>query len=291
MRMTDVSTFSPDHGLTGLAFRATKWPETTLCDTVRPERTGPRSDPMPPDTSNHPTILLVEDDGPLAEMLRHRLQGRGYRVWHAANAAEAEAAAAEVKPAIIILDLMLPDMHGLVLCANLKELCAASIIICSATKRKEDGVLGFKLGADDFIPKPFSTDELEARIEAALQRSPRGPQDAAAGDNVQSIGSLSINRARCTVALGGTPLNLTPTEYRLLCALADHPDEVLSSRSLAERVWGANDAGIRQSLGVHLRRLRAKMKAGPVAGPAVIAVRGFGYELTSVSCDGVAAGA
>jgi DNA-binding response OmpR family regulator len=235
---------------------------------------------MTPDTSSHPTILLVEDDVPLAEMLRHRLQGRGYRVWHATNAAEAEAAATEVQPALVILDLMLPDMHGLVLCANLKERCRAPIIICSATKRKDDGLLGFKLGADDFVAKPFSSDELEARIEAVLDRSLRRTDGPVSGDDVLRIGTLRIDRARCMVEVGDTPVHLTPTEYRLLCALADHPDQVVPTDELAERVWGAHDAGIHDALGVHLRRLRGKLRAGPVGAPSIVVVRGFGYRLT-----------
>lgn len=232
--------------------------------------------------SSRPTILLVEDDAPLAEMLRDRLQVRGYCVWHAATAAEAEAAAAEVNPALIVLDLMLPDMHGLVLCANLRESHDAPIIICSATKRKEDGVLGFKLGADDFIAKPFSSDELEARIQAVLHRSMDRSHAPVPGDTTQSIGSLRIDRARCTAVLDGKRVHLTPTEYRLLCALADHPEQVLSAQELAERVWGSHDAGIHDTLGVHLRRLRAKLKADPGNAPAIVAVRGFGYRLT---CD------
>jgi two-component system response regulator MtrA len=223
---------------------------------------------------------LVEDDPSIATMLKDRLEAKGYCVWHAENGAEAEAIVDETRLDAIIVDLVLPDIHGLVLCANLKEKHAAPIIICSATKRKDDPVLGFKLGADDFIAKPFSVDELEARLEAALRREPLGATTPRPPEKaVQRIGELVIDQPRCQATLGGQTLQLTPTEYRLLCTLASRPDEVLSRQELAEGVWGYYDTGVGASLDVHMRRLRAKLNAGGVPSPAVITVRGFGYQL------------
>ena len=115
-----------------------------------------------------PTILLVEDDSAVGDMLVDRLGAKGYRVWRAESVAEAEAALERAEPNLVILDLMLPDTSGLVLCADLKAKPDVPVIICSGTKRKEDAVLGFKLGADDFVAKPFSVDELELRVESAL---------------------------------------------------------------------------------------------------------------------------
>src|SRR4051812_16208565 len=103
-------------------------------------------------------------------MLRDRLGARGYMVWHAATGAEATAIGDEILPDLVIVDLVLPDANGLILCADLRQRWTAPIIICTGSKRPEDAVLSFKLGADDFVRKPFSTDELEARIEAALRR-------------------------------------------------------------------------------------------------------------------------
>ncbi len=230
-------------------------------------------------------ILLVEDDEALAEMLRERLSIRGYEVWLAGSGAEAEALSQQVCPDLIIIDLMLPDTNGLVLCANLRERFTGPIIICSASKRPEDPILGFKLGANDFVQKPFSCDELEARIEAHLRQTDRNgsssaPAASSAPDEaVQVIGPLEIDRARCRVTQGGTPMHLTPTEYRLLSALADRLNHVLSTKELAERVWGAHDTSICRSLEVHLRRLRAKLKSGPETPPMLIARRGLGFEL------------
>jgi DNA-binding response OmpR family regulator len=227
-------------------------------------------------------ILLVDDDPGLTAMLRDRLEARGYEVWRAETAAEAEALADELRPDLFILDLMLPDMHGLVLCANLREKSLAPIIICSGTKRKDDLQLGFKLGAIDFIAKPFSVGELEARVETALLRpradrrrlSPAGKLDEA----LMRLGPLVIDRPRRRVMVGDSPVRCTPTEYQLLCLLAARPNTVVSREELAGAVWGTYDLGIRRSLEVHLRRLRAKL-GGSTSGPMLVAVRGFGYQL------------
>ena len=226
-----------------------------------------------------PNILVVEDDPGLAVALRDRLEAGGYQTWRAETAAEALAMADELKPALFILDLMLPDMHGLVLCANIREKSSAPIIICSGTKRKDDPVLAFKLGAIDFIGKPFAMDELEARVEAALRRSLHGSPNSAKVSGIVALGQLAIDDRRRRVTLGDQVIKCTPTEYRLLCLLATRPNTVISRDELAEKIWGLSDRGIRRSLDVHLRRLRAKLTAGSEESPSLIAVRGFGYQL------------
>jgi DNA-binding response OmpR family regulator len=226
-------------------------------------------------------LLLVEDDPMLAEMLRDRLTSRGHTVWHAVSGAEAEAIGEQIEPNLVIVDIALPDTNGLVLCANLRERWQVPIIICTASERSEAALLAFKLGADDFVRKPFSTDELEARIEAALRRPTLAPRAAppSMDDTTDVVGPLTIDRSRCVVTLGGEPIHLTPTEFRLLRALADPPNHVHTAEDLAHTVWGTHDAGIGQSLQVHIRRMRAKLKAGPVPPPSIVAVRGFGYRL------------
>jgi DNA-binding response OmpR family regulator len=230
-----------------------------------------------PATAN---ILLVEDDADLAGMLSDTLAARGYRVSHAATAAEADLVLNQLRPDLIIVDLLLPDRHGLLLCADLKDRLGVPLIICSASRRKEDPALGFRLGADDFLAKPFSVDELERRLESALERagSPR-PAAVSATLPPQKIGSLEIQRSECRATLGDQALPLTPTEYRLLCAVASRPRHVLSREVLADEVWGEHDDGIVRSLDVHMRRLRAKLQATGVPGPRVATRRGFGYQL------------
>lgn len=239
--------------------------------------------PVPLSVSGVPTrpgvILLIEDDLILAEMLRERLGSRGHTVWHAASGAEADAIGSEIKPDLVIVDLVLPDVNGLVLCANLRERWPIPIIICTASTRPEDAVLGFKLGADDFVRKPFSIDELEARIEAALRRPSLQVSAAPTDDGVQVVGPLVIDRARHLATVGGDEIHFTPIEFRLLSALADPPNHVHHTKDLAKQVWGEHDPGIGRSLQVHMRRTRSKLKAPGRRAPAIVSVRGLGYRL------------
>jgi len=236
-------------------------------------------------------ILLAEDDPALAAMLADTLGAKGYRVWHAPSAADAERMVDEARPDLIICDLMLPDTSGLLLCAELKRKADAPIIICSGTKRRDDRLVGFKLGADDFIAKPFEVEELIVRIEAALRRAVRrqetSPAAAALPPSVERVGDLVLDRTACRASLAGRDLALTPTEYRLLSALVTRPDVVHSRQDLAQHVWGAHDPGLDSTLDVHMRRLRAKLRSGAetadVGGnaPKLHTVRGFGYRLVS----------
>ena len=225
--------------------------------------------------------MLVEDDPAIAQTLVDALDSIGYRVWHAENGADARALLEQTQPDLIILDLMLPDVDGLVLCSGLKSIVDAPIIICSATPQKRDAILGLKLGADDFVAKPFDIYELEARIEAVLRRtiqSRHAAPAAAPADHIR-VGELVIDRSRRRVTLGGEPIQLTPTEYRLISALASRPDEILSRDELAQLVWGYQDASSGRTIDVHIRRLRVKLSQGPVPAPAIVAVRGFGYKI------------
>jgi DNA-binding response OmpR family regulator len=235
---------------------------------------------MPTAENPNATILLVDGDLTFTDVLRPELIARGYRVWTVASAAEAEDLVASMPFDLVILEVLLPDAHGLVLCANLRDRITTPIIICTGSTRPEDLLLGFRLGATDVVRKPIATDELEARINAALRGPTVRTVSPAADETMHLIGPLAIDQARCRVTIGGQPIHLTPTEYRLLCILADRPNHVLSSQELTERVWGFHDPGIRRSLGSHIRRVRGKLKRSSVGGPDLKAVRGLGYELT-----------
>src|SRR5688572_1659109 len=192
---------------------------------------------------------------------------------------------------------MLPDADGLVLCADLNERSDVPIIICSGTARKRDSILGFKLGADDFLAKPFHVEELEARVEAVLRRSaqrkaegqPRTPE-VPGQPAVRplppravpvTVGQLTIDDARRQVSVEGRLVELTPTEYRLLGILVTHLDEVLSRQELSSMVWGYQDASIGRSIDVHVHRLRTKLAIPPDQGPHIVSVRGFGYKMVN----------
>jgi DNA-binding response OmpR family regulator len=256
---------------------------------------GPPALKTPTSTAH---ILVVEDDVAIANTMADVLQSEDYEVRRVATAAEARAAVENETPDLIILDLMLPDADGLVLCADLKARTAAPIIICSATSRRRDAVIGLKLGADDFIAKPFDVDEFLSRVGAVLRRHQlaqsaagamapgergygrnravsttpsggfmgvggaisTGPSQAQ-GPVAASLGPLTLEHARRRVTFGDEELALTPTEYRLLATFLSRPDEVLSRQDLAQIVWGYEDASIGRSIDVHVHRLRQKLQA------------------------------
>src|SRR3982750_2391474 len=191
--------------------------------------------------------MLVEDDRPIAQTLIDALESSGYRVWLAETGADAKTLLEQTRPDLIILDLMLPDVDGLVLCSGLKAIADVPIVICSATPQKRDAILGLKLGADDFIAQPFDIYELEARVEAVLRRTTQtrvADQSPSPPDHIR-VGELVIARSRRRVTLVG----------------------------------GYQDASSGRTIDVHIRRLRVKLSSGPVPAPAIVAVRGFGYKM------------
>ena len=221
------------------------------------------------------TILVIEDELAVAQVLTAALESVGYTVCLATSGAEARDQLGRVLPDLILLDLILPDIDGLVLCDTLRSQLDVPIIICSGTSRRNDPTLALKLGADDFIHKPFHVDELLARVEANLRRSrprprPRQPETLRAGGLVVDVG-------RRRVLVGDEPLSLTPTEYKLMVALVSWPEHVVSRDELARGVWGYADASSCRTIDVHVRRLRQKLSG--LLAPRIIAVRGAGYML------------
>jgi DNA-binding response OmpR family regulator len=231
------------------------------------------------------TILLVEDDPETAQSLSGALESSGYTVSVAETGAEARAMVEQLRPDLILLDLMLPDTDGLVLTGALKTLTTAPIIICSARQEQVDRVLSLKLGADDFIAKPFDLDELEARVEAVLRRASRVHDAPEVPSDQIRVDELVISQSRGTVTLAGQSVHLTPTEYRLLVALANRPREVLSREALGQLVWGYQDLGTGHLIDVHIGRLRLKLRHASRSGPVILTVRGKGYTIGSDAQD------
>lgn len=247
------------------------------------------------------TILLVDDDPSIASLVGEILEEEGYAVTSVATGAEAEQAVDRLKPDLVILDIMLPDADGLMLCARLLARWPAPIIMLSGSVRESDRILSLRLGADDFIAKPFDTLELVARVQAVLRRAPRGAlvkpsaslapatspwpgraehrQQAPAPEEALHIGDLTIDSRRRTVSVAGEPVHLTPTENRLLTALATDPERVFSRDELATVLWGYDSLGESRAVDVHIRRLRAKLEPFGGTAPPIITVRGFGYKL------------
>jgi two-component system response regulator MtrA len=226
------------------------------------------------------TILIVEDDAAIARVLIDALDMAGYRVWHAIDGADAKSQLERASPDLILLDLILPDIDGLVLCYSLKAQANVPIVICSGTARKRDPILALKLGADDFVKKPFEIDDLLARVEAVLRRAPPTHQTAPQPPELK-VGDLVVEPARHRVMVGEEQVNLTPTEFRLITVLAARPDEIMSRDELALEIWGYSDANHSRTIDVHVRRLRIKLNRTAIPAPTIVSVRRSGYKLTA----------
>ena len=250
-------------------------------------------------------ILVVEDEPHLSQLVADVLETQGYEVVVASTGGEAEAMLERVKPDLVLLDIMLPDADGLILCSQFQSRWPAPVIMVSATKRERDRVLSLRLGADDFIAKPFDTLELVARVEAVLRRSTHGraaehqvpplrtteaaahggeqntPRESHTSGQTYTVGALTIDLRRRTVTIGGAAVHLTPTEHRLLTTLASEPERVYSREELAEVIWGYDSLGESRAVDVHIRRLRAKLEPFGTQAPPIQTVRGFGYKLAS----------
>jgi two-component system response regulator MtrA len=242
----------------------------------------PHGDPGVELSPPRATILLVEDDAAVSYMLADVLTSSGYDVREAATGAAARALVERVEPDLIILDLVLPDDDGLVLCSVLKNMARAPILICSGTQRRRDAFLSLKLGAEDFIAKPFDIYDLLARVEVLLRRAAQHqPAEPAIPRQPIRIGELLIDHSLHQVTFAGTVIQLTPTEYRLLSVLAARPDQVVPRDALAKLVWGDPDTGTSRTIDVHIGRLRVKLAQTSHDAPQIVSVRGFGYKILS----------
>ena len=222
-----------------------------------------------------PTILVVEDEPAIQELLAVNLKHNGFLVVRAGSAEDADAAIRAALPDLLILDWMLPGQSGVSLAKRLRSderTRELPIIMLTARVHEEDKVLGLEVGADDYITKPFSPKELVARVRAVLRR--RMPH--LAGEVVE-IGTLSLNPATHRVMAGGQPVELGPTEFRLLLFFMSHTERVYSRAQLLDEVWGDHVFIEERTVDVHIRRLRAALE--PTGEDSRIeTVRGAGYR-------------
>jgi len=216
-----------------------------------------------------PRILLVEDDPTIRAMTQLSLQRDGFAVDTAADGAAGLAQFRSRLPDLVLLDVMLPGMDGVSVCRTIRQDSVVPIVMLTARTDPIDVVLGLEAGADDYVTKPFEPSILAARLRAVLRRVAR--HDASP---VLRIRELVIDRDGMEVQVAGEPVSLTPTEYRLLIELAEHPGVVGSRERLLEDVWGYIGAGDTRLVDMHGRRLRAKIGADMIE-----TVRGAGYKL------------
>lgn len=224
-------------------------------------------------------VLVAEDERDVAELIRYTLAREGFEVILATNGADALRQARESRPDLVLLDLMLPQVNGWELCRRLKQdpaTRALPVIMVTARAEEGDKVLGFELGADDYVTKPFSTRELVARVRAVVRRS-RPPETEERRRRIQ-VGDLVVDRQRFEVTVGGRAVALTPKEFELLATLAAEPGRVYGRDELLDLVWGRDGFVEPRTVDVHLARLRAKFEAARLPEPGIETVRGVGYR-------------
>ena len=221
-------------------------------------------------------ILLVDDEAAIVRAVHPILTHHGFQVESVGTAAEALAAHATRPPDLILLDLGLPDADGLEVIRRVRESSDTPVIVLSVRGAERDKVAALDLGADDFLTKPVGADELVARVRVALRHAARPRSGAGA---VVRAGELEIDMELRRVTVAGREVHLTPTEYDLLKALAQHPNKVLTSRMLLQRVWGAEYGAEDHYLYVYAARLRKKIEADSQAPRYLITEPGVGYRL------------
>ena len=223
------------------------------------------------------TLLFIEDDDGIRLALRLALEDEGYTVHEAVDGEQGLAAFRQHEPDLVLLDLRLPDMSGFDVCRALRAESIVPIIIITAQTDTHDMVAGLEAGADDYVTKPFVPKELAARIRALLRRYHL--IEASSSSRPAKFGDVELRREQGIVLKGGEELNLTKTEFRLLCEFADHAGAVLSRDQLLERVWGYEYLGDSRLVDAHVRRLRLKVEDVPDDPKLIVTVRGIGYRL------------
>jgi DNA-binding response OmpR family regulator len=218
--------------------------------------------------------LIVDDEETIVELVKHYLVREGFAVEEAADGRAGLEKWQALDPAVVILDLMLPGMSGTDLCREIRKTSTVPIMMLTAKDDLIDKVVGFELGADDYVTKPFEPKELVARVKA-LQR--RGAEAQAAPPSTLSFQDIAIDPDRREVRIKGQQVDLRPKEFDLLVALARHPGQVFSREQLLNSVWGYDFEGYSRTVDVHVQHLRDKIAA--VGGPPCIhTVWGVGYK-------------
>jgi DNA-binding response OmpR family regulator len=220
-------------------------------------------------------VLIVEDDRKTANLIQIYLQKDGYRVAVAYDGREGLDAARRVRPDLVVLDLMLPEMNGLEVCRALRNESDVAIIMLTAKSTEDDKLLGLDLGADDYVTKPFSPKELLARVRAVLRRV-KGEDDVP--EDI-TFGDLQISFFRHEVLLGGKMVDLTPTEFKILEVLSQNPGRVFSRMQLIESALGMDFEGLERTIDVHVMNLRHKIEVDAAKPKHIKTVFGVGYKL------------
>lgn len=228
------------------------------------------------------TVLVIDDQENIIEFIKLGLKYEGYHVESAIDGPQGLEAAQRLVPDVIILDVMLPGIDGLEVCRRLRANPVTQdipIMILTAKEEVRDRIAGLDMGADDYLTKPFSFDELVARIRAILRRQSRSEELRAVHSQILRFGDLQLNTSTREVLRGERPIELTATEYNLLHLFMSHPRQVLDRQTILNRVWGYDFLGETNIIEVYVRYLREKIEDSPSSPRLIQTVRGVGYVL------------
>lgn len=223
------------------------------------------------------SLLVIDDEPQIRRVVRNALEGIVDTVLEASSAREGLDRAASAQPSLIVLDLTLPDMDGLEVCRDLRAFTAAPVIVLSARHSDRDKAALLDAGADDYVTKPFSTLELQARARAQLRRS----MQAIASSDRMTIGDIEIDLAHRTVRRGGEDVHLTPTEWGLLRTFVAHRGQTLTHQQLFRAVWGQAEGDAQQYLRVYVGQLRRKLEHDAVRPTLIMTEPAVGYRFTA----------
>lgn len=238
---------------------------------------------------NKKTILIVDDEKTIVDMLVYNLQKEGYNTLEASDGEEGVRIALENKPNLVLLDIMLPKMDGLAVCKRIRQTLNIPILMISAKDEEIDKILGLELGADDYITKPFSVRELMARVKANLRKAEitakamenEPNKDSETNANVLTVGDLSLDLSKFEVKVRGEVIDLTLREFEVIKYLANQPGQVVTRETLLEKVWGYEYYGDIRTVDVTVRRIREKIEKDTSNPKILITKRGVGYYIAS----------
>ena len=227
-----------------------------------------------------PLVLVVDDEPPVRRFLRASLGSHGYRVLEASSIDEATRMATSHRPDLILLDLGLPDGDGIAFTRSVREWSSVPILVVSARGREEDKVIALDAGADDYLTKPFGTDELQARMRVALRNAERAKAPTEA--TVIESGDLRIDVVRRQITRAGREIHLTPIEYKILVLLAKNAGRVLTHGQILHHVWGSSSARQTHYVRVHMAELRKKIEDDTSRSKILVTEPGVGYRFREI---------
>ena len=230
------------------------------------------------------SILVVEDDRKIANIVKVYLEGAGFRVVHAETGKDAIGFALKEMPLLVILDLKLPDISGEEVCQELKDIGNFPIIMLTSKALEDERIAGFALGADDYVTKPFSPKELVYRVKAVLKRAAKGDLDAAEPISFNN-GSLIMDGRSYEVKRRNMQVSLTPTEFKVLYALASSAQKVFTREELVQRALGYEFEGYERSIDAHIKNIRHKIEDDPRNPLFILTVYGVGYRFSGKRDD------